>query len=342
MAPSGKGRHYSIMKSRPRLSREQAFGLAFAALAIVMGLWAIYLLGPRPKTAVPVQKASNQPISAPAPNQESTRPALGADLFSALFNASSSPLASGRAADSPAKYLESLEAIYRGRGYQRFVPETSGGGDRQSLEKMRSRRLNQMRGKIYWRTDLGGISTIAAWGEDADPNAEAANSKTSNSQKEMYLTAVSPAEGGGSQWTTYRYLADTSKLQALNDQLQSDGDWPGQDPLEVPRPSGLRRLVSVGYPNQREGEPESKQEGGQRPTLMVVYQSQLRAESLAEWYTKEMPLAGWRLNSPAGARAKEEVRGVLYFTKGQSSCLVWISSGAGSDPTSVIISTRTT
>jgi hypothetical protein len=334
------------MKSRSRLSREQAFGLSLAALAIVAGLWMAYRFGPRPEKALTLQAATNQPIFAPAPNQESTRPALGADLFSALFNASTSPLASGRAGDPPAKYLESLEAVYRRRGYRRFEAAANGGGDRRSLEKMRSHRVNQMRGKIYWRTEAGSISTIAAWGEDADPHTEDLNANTSNSQKQMYLTAVSPAEGGGSQWTTYRYLADTSELRALHDQLQSSGDWPGQDPFEVPRPSGLRRLISIRYPDNRESNHEgiqkSGQEGGQSSTMMAVYQSQLRAESLAEWYTREMPLAGWSLNSRSTEQVREKMPGVLHFTKGHRSCLVWISSGAGSDQTSVIISARTT
>ncbi len=303
------GTESSNMKTAISLSREKVFGSALAALAIIGGIWAIYHFGPGPEMTITRQAAADQSVSMPTSIQERTRPAPGADLFSALFSASSSPVASGRAVDSPAKYLESLEAIYRRRGYQRFVPEASGGGDRRSLEKMRSQRINQMRGRIYWRTDLGSISTIAAWGEDADPNVEPANPKVSNSQKQMYLTAVSAAQDGGSQWTTYRYLADTAKLQALNDQLQSNGDWPGEDPPEVPRPSGLRRLISVGYPNRQEGKPESKEEDDQAPTLMVVYQSPLRAESLAEWYAKEMPLAGWHLNSPAGARAKEEMRG---------------------------------
>jgi hypothetical protein len=172
---------------------------------------------------------------------------------------------------------------------------------------------------------------------------EVANAGHPNARKQMYLTVVSPAEGEGSQWTTYRYLADTAGLQALHHQLQSDGDWPGQDPAEVPRPSGLRRLVSLGQPNPY-GDQERKQEDGQSSTVMVVYQSQQRAEPLTEWYTKEMPLAGWSLNPQGQSKEKMQggkMQGVLYFTKGHRSCLVWISSGAGSDPTSVIISTRT-
>lgn len=316
------------MKINSHLLWGKVIGLALAALAISAGGWVIYRFGPRPETAGTRQAAGNQPTPEYTPNQKNMGPALGADLFSALFNAASSPLTSGRANDSPAQYLESLEASYRRRGYRRFVPEESGGGDRRSLEQMRSRRLNRLRGKLYWRTDLGSVSTITAWGEDADPNADPANPKTSLSQKQIYLTVVSPAEAGGSHWTTYRYLADASKLHALNDQLQSDGDWPGEDPHEVPRPSGLRRLISIGYPNQQRGK---------AVTLMVVYQSRMRAESLAEWYKKEMPLAGWRLNSPAGARTREGMQGVLSFTKESRSCLVWINSGAGSDPTSIII-----
>ncbi len=327
------------MKSRTQLLHEKVFGLALAALAIVAGIWAIYRFGPRPEKAISKQAGADQPKAAPTPNRESARPAPGADLFDVLFKASTSPLASGRAGDPPAKYLESLEAVYRRRGYQRLDLEAGGGTDRQSLEKSRSQRLNQMRGKVYWRTEAGDISTLAAWGEDANPNNAIPNAKTTDVQKQMYLTAVSAAEGGGSQWTTYRYLADASGLQALHDQLQSNGDWPGQDPLDVPRPPGLRRLISVGQPNSQSSDPQSGPEAGQSPMVMVVYQSQQRAEPLAEWYAKEMQLAGWSLNPPAG-QSKEKMRGVLYFTKGHRSCLVWINSGAGADPTSVIISAR--
>jgi hypothetical protein len=154
----------------------------------------------------------------------------------------------------------------------------------------------------------------------------------------MYLTTVSPAEDGGSRWTTYRYLADASRLQALNNQLHADGDWPGQDPVGIPRPSGLRRLISVGQPSNQEGSQQSEAEAG-RSSMMVIYQSQQRAGPLAEWYTKEMPLAGWSLNPQVG-ESKEKKQGVLYFIKDHSSCLVWIRSGASSDQTTVVISAR--
>ena len=326
------------MKTITQLSRERVFGLALAALAIVTGLWAIYRFGPRPEKAIIRQSAARQPISAPAQNQDSAGQALGSDLFSALFEASTSQVASGRAVEPPAKYVESLDAVYRGRGYRRFDPAPVGGRDRQSLEKSRSQMLNQMRGKIYWITEAEGNSTVTAWGEDADPTTEVANTKSSNVQKQMYLTTAAPAEDGGSQWTTYRYLADASRLQALNNQLQSDGDWPGQDPVGIPRPSGLRRLISVGQPSNQEGVRQSEDEAG-RSSMMVVYQSQQRAGPLAEWYTKEMPLAGWSLNPQTG-KSDEKTRGALYFTKDHRSCLVLIRSGAGSDPTTVIISAR--
>jgi hypothetical protein len=336
------------MKSASRLRIEMLSGFSLSALAVVAGLWAIYRFGPRPEKAITRQSAASQPVSTPAPNQESASQALGSDLFSALFKASTSQVASGRAVEPPAKYVESLEAIYRGRGYRRFEPASVGGRDRQSLEKSRSQmlnqmrlnqmRLNQLRGKIYWLTEAAGISTIAAWGEDADPTTEVANTKSSNIQKQMYLTTVAPAEDGGSQWTTYRYLAEASRLQALNNQLQSDGDWPGQDPLGIPRPSGLRRLISVGQPSNQEGGQQSEAEAD-RSSMMVVYQSQQRAEPLAEWYAKEMPLAGWSL-SPQVGQSKEKKQGALYFIKDHRSCLVWIKSGAGSDQTTVVISAR--
>jgi len=321
-----------------QLPREKAFGLGLAALTILAGLWAIYRFGPRPEKVITRQAAADQPVSASAPNQESASQASGSDLFSALFKATASPLASGRAGDPPAKYLESMESIYLRRGYRKFEPAAGGGGAGQSLEKSRSQRLNQMRGKIYWMTEAGGVSTIAAWGEDADPTNEASNTTDPNVKKQMYLTTVSTAEGGGSQWTTYRYLADASGLQALNDQLQSDGDWPGQDPHGVPRPSGLKRLISIGKPSDQRGSPQTEAEAGQS-SMMVVYQSQQPAEPLAEWYTKEMPLAGWSLNPQTG-KSEEKTRGALYFTKDHRSCLVLIRSGAGSDPTTVIISAR--
>jgi hypothetical protein len=324
------------MKNIAHLPGEKALGLALAALAIVAGAWAIYRFGPQPKTAIVRQEAVDQRAAAPATNQRSAPSALGSDLLSALFKSSVSALASGRSGDAPGKYVESLEAIYRSRGYRK-LDQGGGGVDRRELEKSRGQRLNQMRGKVYWRTEAGGVSAITAWGGDADPNAETTNAKTTNVKKQMYLTSVSPAEGGGSQWTTYRY--DASGLQAFNYQLQSDGDWPGQDPPDVPRPSGLRRLISVGQPSDQSGVPQGIPVAGQNPSVMVVYQSPQRPEPLVEWYTKEMPLAGWRLNPPAG-QSGEKMQGVLQFTKGRRSCMVWINSGAGSEPTSVIISAR--
>lgn len=318
------------MKTRIELSNEKVFGLALATIAIAAGIWAINRYGPRPEKTTPGQTSANQPVSSPTSNQDGGGKAFGGDLFDALFKASTSPLASGRAGDSPAKYLETLEEVYRRRGYRRFEPAGGGSGARLSVEESRNQRVNQMRGKIYWRTDAGGVSTIAAWGEDADPNTEITSAKSTGVQKQMYLTAVSPAEGGGSRWTTYRYMADSPELRALHDQMQSNGDWPGQDPLDVPRPSGLRRLISIGRPNNQDE---------QSKTDMVIYQSQQRVEPLAEWYMKEMPLAGWSFNPPAG-ESGEKTRGVLHFTKGHRSCLVWINPGAGSDPTSVIISAR--
>src|SRR5262245_4508641 len=194
------------------LSRGKLSGLALAVAAIIIGGWAIYHFGPRPDKTISSQAPAAQPIAAPSPKRESVPQTLGASLFDALFKASTTPVASGRTGDPPAKYIESLETIYRRRGYQRIAREESAVDDPQSLE----RRVNQMRGKLFWRTEAGGISTIAAWGEDADPNREIQQTATTKVEKQMYLTAVSPAEGGGSQWTTSRYLADASQLKALN------------------------------------------------------------------------------------------------------------------------------
>jgi hypothetical protein len=322
-----------MMKTITQLPREKVLGLALAALTIVAGAWMIYRFGPRPEPAITVQPAGNQPqpVSARAPKAESKtespKPVPGADLFSSLFKTSVTPVASGRSNDSKVKYLESLEAIYRRRGYRRYKPAP--GSERR--RQVRYLIPEQIRGKIYWLSEFEGTSTIAALGDDADPNTEARDSK-----RQIYLTTVSPAkgaegaDGSGSQWATYRYYTDISGLQALETQMQSNGDWPGQDPPEVPRSPGLRRLISVGQPTGRETE-----------RVMTVYQSQLRAESLTEWYTKEMPLAGWSLVPPAKSQTGEALQGVLSFTKGNRSCLVWIRSGAGSDPTSVIISART-
>jgi hypothetical protein len=320
------------MRTIISLSREKLLGLALTVLAIIVGSWAIYFFGPRPEMKISSQAPANQPITAPSPKQERAPQTLGADLFNELFKASTTQSASGRTGDSPAKYSESLETVYRRRGYRKLDQQAGEIGE-QNPGKLRSQMLNQLRKKVYWRTEAGGIYTIAAWGEDADPTSERPGAKT-NGQKQMYLTAVSPAEGGGAQWTTYRYLDDTSQLNALNNQLQSGGDWPGQDPPEVPRPSGLRRLVSIDQLMN-----QARPKAGQSSTVMVVYQAQQQALPLAEWYMKEMPLAGWNLLPQAG-QSHEKMPGVLHFTKGNRSCLVWITPGAGSDPTSVIISAR--
>src|SRR5262245_42112492 len=216
------------MKNVISLSREKLVGLVLTVSAIMVGSWAIYYFGPRPEKTIASQAPANQPIIAPTPKREIAPQTLGADLFSEIFKAATTQLASGRTGDPPAKYSESLETIYRRRGYRKLELETGSDND-QSFEKMHRERLKQLQGKVYWQSEVGGTSTISAWGEGADPNTEMPGAKSANVQKQMYMTVVSPAEGGGSQWTTYRYLTDRAKMQAFSDQLQASGDWPGQD-----------------------------------------------------------------------------------------------------------------
>src|SRR5262249_56170065 len=130
--------------------------------------------------------------------------------------------------------------------------------------------------------------------------------------------------------------------EGCNDWVQWGAELAGPDALGVARPSGLRRLVSVAQAGNQGGGRQSGAEVGQssiQSSLMVVYQTSQRAEPLTEWYMKEMPLAGWSLNQPAG-QSKEKVQGALNFTKDNRSCLVWIKSRPGSDQTSVVISAR--
>ncbi|HKX28672.1 MAG TPA: hypothetical protein VJ302_13315 [Blastocatellia bacterium] len=288
--------------------RKNVPGLILAAVTIIAGSWLLYLFGPRPEKA---------PASAPVLKTDHPQPELDADLLGALFKASTATVASGRVDESPARYLASLEAVYRRRGYRRFEFAADG---KKNLEQ-----FGRLSGKSYWRTESPGISAVGAIGEDADPNTDAKDGR-----KQLYLTSVSPVQGGGSQWTTCRYFTDTAALQALQSRLQSDGDWPGQDPPEVPRAPGLRRLISF---NQAIG-----QRRGAGPSTMAVYQSRTPVESLTEWYTKEMPKAGWTLEPRA--TAGEQARATLYFTMDHRSCLIWINAGAGGDPASIIIGLR--
>src|SRR5215813_13641283 len=125
------------MKSATRFSLERASGLALAALAIITGAWAIYHFGPRPKEPIVRQEDPDQRVAAPVANQVSAPHAPGSDLFSALFKSSVSVIASGRSGETPVSYVESLEATYRRRGYQKLAQEAVG-VDRKNLEKLRS------------------------------------------------------------------------------------------------------------------------------------------------------------------------------------------------------------
>jgi hypothetical protein len=297
-------------------SREKTLGLALAGLAVVAGCWAIYRFGPRPQNRADVQEAKT---SVAAPNLDAPSPTIGPDSFSGLLQGSATPTASGRASGSVAERLDSLEAVYRRRGYQKVEPGAARPGKRGIAPA-----------RVYWRSEAEGFSVIGAWGEgDADPNSEPGAAK-----QPIYLTVVSPADGAGgkgSQWTTYAYSDKEVNNRTAPAWADANGDWPGQDPRHVPRPAGLQRRLSLTYPGGA---------GGTVISTLAVYQTQIRAETLADWYAREMALAGWRLDPQATSEAGEMMVGVLCFTSGDHSCLVWIIQGDGADPTSVVVSSR--
>jgi len=283
------------------------------ALPLLAGLCiAAYKLGPSPSRVVK-EETTTAPVADPAVPAASTQVASG-QVFE-LFGMYQTAVSKGTAAVSPGEYLNLLEARYVQRGYRRiedFDPS------RIVTRKRAPRRNPRESVKYFQRDDAHGISNISATGEDAD-----LDSNDAASEPYTFSTLVAPAAGGGTDWATYRIGIDRTKLAELR--RLDHGDFPGNDPLEIPRPPGLQRVYAL----------------GSGAASLAIYKSTDKSDAaLIALYLEEMQRHGWQLDSAASSAANKIASGVMCFNRGTRSCLVWVSPGKEPNTTTVTVSSH--
>ena len=283
-----------------------------AVLPLVCGLvFVAYYFGPGP-TAVAVPVAKNGPSDGKPINLPAAKPDQNSQVFK-LFGIHDKEIARGRADSTPGDYLNSLETVYKQRGYQKLVvdnPATKG-------KLKRRARVARKAGaqKFFIRQESDGAGSIWATGVDADhTTAQEATEPFS------FTTLVTKSESGGAEWVAYRMQVDQGKLQQLG-KLNND-DFPGTDPLHVPRPKGMQRIYAA---------------GSARGSI-VMYKSHETETALLAYYIKELPRSGWNLDTEVTANANKVTRGVMCFTMGPRFCMIWITPGKEPNTSTVTIS----
>lgn len=292
--------------------RQRLIGFLFV-LPLLAGLCiAAYEFGPSPSRIVGRETAAAAPAATTAP--VTAPPAESRQIFE-LFGMYQTAVASGKSAVMPAEYLNALEERYRQRGYRKIDDFDPG---LKAVSKKKSRRNKGEPIKFFQRDDGNGIANISATGEDAD-----LDSTESATEPYTFSTLVAPAAGGGTDWATYRIQIDHRKLAQLG-QLDS-ADFPGTDPAGVPRPTGVQRVYAL----------------SSGTASLAIYKSTDRSNAaLITHYFEEMPRHGWQLDSAATSAANKIVSGVMCFTRGARSCLVWITQGKDPNTISITVSSH--
>jgi hypothetical protein len=231
-----------------------------------------------------------------------------------FFNSFGLVESGGRVADSSKVYLDRLEKLYTLRGYK--------GLNTLIKDSKKTRKRQPDLKNFYWRVEPGesNIAYIGAVGIDADPGRS-----DSSSAVRSCTTIIAPATEGGSQWATYCSEIPKGTAPGPSDLENSTADMAGTDPPGVPRPEGLRRILSL------------DKSGSSGISLVTLYTSKEPGASLINWYISEMS-RNWRFEPMAAAQAGEVIRGAMTFTQGRRFCLIWVSPGVGGDPTTVTIS----
>jgi hypothetical protein len=284
---------------------------ALLALALVAAFtWAFVRFAPVPEPAQGEQIAAAPTPTRPAP--AAPAPASPSALATGAGDAPAQPdllggrVASGRVEESAPEYARRLETLYRGRGYRDFGAMRRPAAGAAAPES-----------KLYWRRQYEGSEMVCAIGDDADPDGAGRSP-----EMEMFVSVISPGADGGATWTRHRY--STSPGLTRREGLDG-GDFPGQDPPQVPRHGGLRRLFSVSAATPGDGS-------------LAVYEGGEEPSELSAWYRSAMA-ASWRYEAAETADAAELAGGAMYFTRGGRLCLVWVTRGMTSRSL-VVVSVR--
>ena len=292
--------------------RKRLISFLFLLPLLVGVCIAAYKLGPNPDHAV--TEVKTQPTHVSERQKAKANDTQNPHLFE-LFGMYHEAVAKGRVQITPKELLDSIEDKYKQRGYQKIE-----GFNEQEATKRRRGNRQADEGipiKFFQRDDAEGMANISATGTDADyiSNETAVEPYT-------FSTLVVAAADGGAEWATYRIGIDRKKIaQVLSD---ADADFPGFDPVGIPRPPGLQRVYAY----------------TSGAASMAIYKSRETDSALMLRYLREMPRSGWHLDSDATSTANKVATGVMCFTQGTRSCLIWVTPGKDDGTTNVTISSH--
>jgi hypothetical protein len=127
--------------------------------------------------------------------------------------------------------------------------------------------------------------------------------------------AYARATPGGQTLVLTAWTEDTFKLDAL---FPRDGDAPGADPPELPRPPQAQRLMSI--------------EVARTPFGAYVYRSSAPPRALTDYYDAKMDAKGWTILDPA------ETTGASGLDHGymKDGVMFTVSTGRADDGASII------
>jgi hypothetical protein len=299
----------------------RALNLAVAAALVAGGAWAAYRFGPKPSGAKrgegEVARKAPAPAAAPTVQAADRQAELGLPAFG-MFDAGRTRVGGGIADGTPEEFLAATERKYLERGFRpapigrdaAAAPKTPGASS----------------GRMYYRADCP-IPMLLAFGRGADPTVDAGAGEPG-----AYMTVCAPSRDGRTEWATFRYRTDDRALAESLERFRSGDmtvDFPGEDPAGIPRAPGSRRLLSVTRPL-----PAGK-------GVVALYQIKAPIDEVRRYYTEEMALRAWRLDTFTTNQAAAFGRGVLCYTQGQRLCTLWIDQKSpGDEIVHVFVSSR--
>jgi hypothetical protein len=96
----------------------------------------------------------------------------------------------------------------------------------------------------------------------------------------------------------------------------TEGDAPGLDFADLPRPPKSRRILSAW-------------EEGQGPALNMYLSEHQNGKALEEHYRAELPKFGWKATTPAANAPEHAARGVLMMRGGVSAVVAAATDAQG-------------
>jgi len=273
---------------------ERIAGLAVAAVLVLGGAALAWRFGPWPEAHADAEHAA-APV-APA----AVRPDAGASGLFETLGGAAGRTASGESELGVDALMDAVERTYLDRGFARG--DLDAGASQRSANAGTAPRSSH--GAFYFRSECP-IAMVAAIGRNADP---AATADRSGAEPAAYVTIASPSAAGGSSWATYRFDADASRALAKIRLVDGNGDFPGADPMGLPRIPGSRRLLVV---------PRLSSSG-----VIAMYEVRASIDAVRAFYADEMARRYWQLE--AYESLEMAPLGAQIYSLGDLMCTVWI------------------